>query len=431
LQDFSLTANSSLRTNPRKHDSYKQHATPKHQMGNITQSYDVLILGGGAAGLMCAVEAAKRGRSVCVIEHAERIGKKILISGGGRCNFTNLYAKAECYISQNPHFCKSALARYTPQDFISLVERHGIAYHEKTLGQLFCDHSARQITGLFERECATGGVEIRVQCSVEGGTDGIKRENDAFTVQTTQGCFQASSFVIATGGPSIPKMGATGFGYEIARMFGLALTPIKPALVPVTFGAELQKFGSLSGVSLESIALCNGVSFREHVLFTHRGMSGPAVLQASSYWEHGDSITFNTLPTLVAEEFVQRHAQAKISVANALATVLPKRFAEEFLSHYAPQIAVQPCVRVSRKELLALVQQLQVWSVQPNGTEGYAKAEVTAGGVDTNALSSKTMEATTVPGLYCIGEVVDVTGWLGGYNFQWAWASGYAAGQVV
>jgi len=400
-------------------------------MGNITQSYDVVILGGGAAGLMCAVEAAKRGRSVCVIEHAERIGKKILISGGGRCNFTNLYAKAERYISRNPHFCKSALARYTPQDFISLVERHGIAYHEKTLGQLFCNHSARQITGLFERECAAAGVEIRVQCSVEGGTDGIQREHDVFTVHTTQGCFQASSLVIATGGPSIPKMGATGFGYEIARAFGLALTPIKPALVPMTFGAELQRFGELSGVSLESIATCNGVSFREHALFTHRGISGPAVLQASSYWECGDTITFNTLPTLVAEEVVQRHAQAKTSVVNTLATLLPKRFAEVFVTHYAPNIAEKPCAQIPRKELLALVKHLQAWSVQPSGTEGYAKAEVTAGGIDTNELSSKTMEAKAVQGLYCIGEVVDVTGWLGGYNFQWAWASGYAAGQAV
>lgn len=397
--------------------------------------WDVIILGGGAAGLMCAIEAGKRGRSVLVLEHAKAIGKKILIAGGGRCNFTNIHASHAHFISRNPHFCKSALARFTPKDFVSLVEKHGIAYHEKKLGQLFCNESSRQITEMLEREWTYAGVEIRVNCSLENGVQSITHNDvhgdEHFKLCTNQGVFTCTALVIATGGPSIPKMGATGFGYDIARKFGLKIIPTKPALVPLTTDGSLRRFEALSGVSVDSIVECNGISFRENLLFTHRGLSGPAVLQISSYWEPQDVITINTAPNLDFEHFFSKYRSSKTTLSNALSTVLPKRFVEEFCRMYASTVAQKPFNTISQQEYVKIAELLQSWGITPSGTEGYAKAEVTVGGVDTNELSSKTMESKKQRGLYFIGEVVDVTGWLGGYNFQWAWASGVAAGQAL
>jgi len=383
-----------------------------------------IIIGAGAAGLMCAIEADKRGRKVLVIEHAEKVGKKILISGGGRCNFTNIYAKPENFLSNNPHFCKSALARFTPQDFISLVNKHKIKYHEKKLGQLFCDGSSKEIIDMLLKECKDAGVEILVNCKVSK----INKNNN-FTVKTNLGEFTSDSLVIATGGVSIPKMGATDFGYKIAKQFGLRLTEIWPGLVPLTWNKkELKLFADLSGVSVDSIVSYNNVSFRENILFTHIGLSGPAILQISSYWNKGEPLTINLLPDKNISDELLANISSRMQLDNFLSMCLPKRFAEKWCEIFFPS---KPVNQLKEKDIVFIAKQLHGWQVIPSGTEGFEKAEVTCGGIDTNELSSKTMESKKVKGLYFIGEVVDVTGWLGGYNFQWAWASGYAAGQYV
>ena len=385
---------------------------------------DVIIIGGGAAGLFCAIEAGKRGRRVLVLEHAGQVGKKIAISGGGRCNFTNVHTSAANFISANPHFAKSALARYTPADFVALVERHGIAYHEKKLGQLFCDGSARQIINMLLVECGEAGVEIRCGCRVRR----IERANE-FRVETEQGEFTAPSLVVATGGLSIPQLGATDFGHQVARQFDLRLEPTRPALVPLTLPAETQaRLSELSGVSLDALASCGGASFRENILVTHRGLSGPAILQVSSYWRRGAAVELNLLPDADARALLLERADSESDVAGVLGRYLPRRFALAWCKLHAP---ARPLRQLSERDIDALAGKLQGWRITPAGTEGYKKAEVTAGGVATSELSSRTLEATRVPGLYFIGEVVDVTGHLGGYNFQWAWASGYAAGQFA
>ncbi|HWQ32646.1 MAG TPA: NAD(P)/FAD-dependent oxidoreductase [Blastocatellia bacterium] len=386
--------------------------------------FDVIVIGAGAAGLFCASIAGRRGRSVLVIERAEKVGKKILISGGGRCNFTNLYADADNYLSARPNFHKSALARYTPADFIALVERHGIAYHEKKLGQLFCDHSSREIVQLLLDECAEAQVSIRVNCEVRR-----VRKNGSFIVETSQGSFAASSLVVATGGLSIPKMGATDFGYRLARQFGLRIVEPKPALVPLTLAeGDLRSLSELSGISVDALVSCRGQQFRENILLTHRGLSGPAILQISSYWNAGDTLTIDLLPDQNARALLFDHQRENISLSTLLSQRLPQRFARAWTALYAQP---KPLRQFNARELETVAQRLHQWQVRPDGTEGFGKAEVTKGGVDTDELSSKTMEARKVPGLCLIGEVVDVTGWLGGYNFQWAWASGYAAGQYV
>ncbi|MCU1310143.1 MAG: hypothetical protein JWO20_1268 [Candidatus Angelobacter sp.] len=388
------------------------------------QTYDAIILGGGAAGLMCAIEAGKRGRRVLLLERAERIGKKILISGGGRCNFTNLHCRPENFISSNPHFCKSALARYTPQDFIALVNEHGIAYHEKTLGQLFCDGSSQQIVAMLEDECTAADVRILTDISVQE----VRKDDDgSFTVRAADGEFHAPALVVATGGLSIPKMGATAFGYDLARQFGIGIRECRPALVPLTFSAaERQRYCDLSGVSTEVVAKEGSQQFREKMLITHRGLSGPAILQISSYWNGADPITIDLAPgheltsTLRAEASNRNLTSAKA----AFRTVLPNRLAERWLDLHPP-------AAWTNHALAELEREAHQWQVTPAGTEGYDKAEVTAGGVDTDELSARTMESKRVPGLYFIGEVVDVTGHLGGFNFQWAWASGFSAGQAL
>jgi predicted Rossmann fold flavoprotein len=378
--------------------------------------FDVVVIGAGAAGLMCAIEAGKRGRGVLVIEHNPRIGRKILISGGGRCNFTNVQTSAGRFLSANPHFAKSALARYTPQDFVGMVERHGIPYHEKTLGQLFCDRSATDIVEMLERECCAAGVRIETACAVRTVTAG-------FTLETTAGPVSARSLVIASGGLSIPRMGATPFGYEIARQFGLAIVPCRPALVPLTFAREdLERYGVLAGVSAEAVVTAGTARFREKLLFTHRGLSGPAILQASSYWTPGRQIDVDLLPEVdIAARLRERE---RVEARSVVARFLPKRLAELF----AP---ARTAAALSDREIESIAAGLHEWRLTPAGTEGYGKAEVTAGGVDTGEISSRTFEAGKVPGLYFIGEVLDVTGHLGGFNFQWAWASGYSAGQFV
>ena len=386
--------------------------------------WDVIVIGGGAAGLFCALEAGKRGRKVLVLEHTERVGKKIKISGGGRCNFTNIYTSAENFISANPHFSKSALARYTPADFISLVEKHGIAYHEKKLGQLFCDRDAQQIIDMLLRECLEAGVEIRCRCEVQR----VLKE-DSFRIETNQGNFISSSLVIATGGLSIAPLGATDFGYRIARQFGLKIEEPRPALVPFTLSSQIQKqLVTLSGVSLDVLVSCGDKEFRENMLITHRGLSGPAILQISSYWRHGQPISINLLPETDALEMLARNQEAGVELVNLLARHLPRRFAQAWCDLYALS---RPLRQYDARELQAIAQRIHQMQVTPSGTEGFRKAEVTAGGVATAELSSQTMEARRVPGLYFIGEVVDVTGQLGGYNFQWAWASAHAAGQYV
>lgn len=385
---------------------------------------DVIIIGGGAAGLMCAIEAGKRGRSVLVIEHADRVGKKIAISGGGRCNFTNIHTGAENFLSANPNFCKSALARYTPADFIALVEKHRIAYHEKKLGQLFCDGSAREIIEMLLAECAAARVEIRLNCRVREVT-----KDSSFKIETNHGIFESDALVIASGGLSIPPIGATDFGYRLAKKFGLRLRETRPALVPLTFaGSKLEELRALSGVSLDALVGCNEAEFRENILLTHRGLSGPAILQISSYWKSGDTISVNLLPETDALEIFRAHQHSHIEMDNLLGQFLPRRFAHAWLKLHAPS---RPLKSYAPKELENISRLLHDWRLEPDGSEGYKKAEVTVGGVDTAELSSKTMEARRVAGLYFIGEVVDVTGWLGGYNFQWAWASGFVAGQYV
>lgn len=386
--------------------------------------YDVIIIGGGAAGLMCAIEAGKRRRSVLVIEHAEKIGKKILISGGGRCNFTNKNISAKNFISDNPHFSKSALARYSQKDFIKLVEKHGIAYHEKTLGQLFCDGSSREIIELLEKECSEAGVVIRTRCV------NIKITHpEQFHLETSQGAFDCDSLVIASGGLSIPKMGATSFGYTVAEQFGISIIPARPALVPLTWNeSDSRKYSDLSGIGIPVMITCNKISFKEDLLFTHRGLSGPAILQISSYWKPGDELSIDLLQYVDMIKVFEKYRQDKLQLAAILSRYLPRRFVLSWCEANAPS---KPMNQMSDKALRSIAELLHRWKVIPAGTEGFEKAEVTAGGVDTNELSSKTMEAKKVPGLYFIGEVVDVTGWLGGYNFQWAWSSGWAAGQSV
>jgi predicted Rossmann fold flavoprotein len=378
--------------------------------------YDVIVAGGGAAGLMCALRAGQRGRRVLVLEHADKVGKKILISGGGRCNFTNLGSQPEAFLSANPHFCKSALARYTQHDFIALVEKHRIAWHEKTLGQLFCDGSARQIVAMLLAECAAAGVEVKVAHRITG----IDKA-DGFTVATDHGAFISQSLVLATGGLSIPKMGATAFAHDTVRRFGLGLTETRPALVPLTL-----KVPELSGVSLEVVTRLGRTSFREAMLFTHRGLSGPAILQISSYWRDGQEIVIDLLPDTDAASFIKerKRTRPKAELRTVLSEVLPQRLAQ----HLAAEGTM---ANLRDRDLDALAERLKAWKIVPSGTEGYAKAEVTVGGVDTDELSSRTMEAKKVPGLFVIGEAVDVTGWLGGYNFQWAWSSGWAAGEAV
>ena len=389
--------------------------------------YDVVVLGGGAAGLMCAAVAGARGRRVLVIESANRVGKKILMSGGGRCNFTNTGTRPENFISANPHFCKSALARYTPAHFIALVERHRIAYHEKELGQLFCDVSSKLIVAMLLEECARGGVTVETSCAVES----VSHVEGRFSLRTSRGAVTASSLVVATGGLSIPSMGASGFGYELARRFRHAVLPTRAGLVPLTLsGRHLDDLRDLSGIALPVEARCNGASFRAGMLITHRGLSGPAILQISSYWEPGADLRIDLLPELDAAEWLaaQQGRHPAMELRNALAEILPKRYAQRLC-----EIALdsRPLRAYRTAELRAIGAQLHAWPVVASGTEGYRTAEVTLGGVSTDEVSSTSFESRRVRGLYFIGEVLDVTGHLGGYNFQWAWASGHAAGQVA
>ncbi len=388
---------------------------------------DVLILGAGAAGLMCAIEAGKRGRQVLLIDHAEKVGEKIRISGGGRCNFTNLHTQPKHFISENPHFCVSALKRYTPQHFIRLMEKHGLTYHEKKLGQLFCDGRSQAIIDLLLAECREAGVEIRLNTSIRS----ITRTAEGFTVQTDAAPLTCQSLVVATGGKSIPKMGATGLGYQIAEQFGIPLVTPRPGLVPFTFeGAMLEYAQSLAGTAVDVRASIGKTVFEEAMLFTHRGISGPAILQISSYWQPGSAVTLNLSPNRDAFAFlIQAKAEhPRQEVATVLAELLPKRLATKMAENHgcSGRTADTP-----NAKLKTLSETLHAWRITPHDTEGYRTAEVTVGGVDTRALSSQSMEATAVPGLYFIGEVMDVTGHLGGFNFQWAWASGHAAGQYV
>ncbi len=413
---------------------------------------DVIIIGAGAAGMMCAIEAARRGRSVLLLDHSEKPAEKIRISGGGNCNFTNLHAKPENYLSGNPHFCRSALARYTPQHFIALLDKHGIGYHEKKSGQLFCAEGSEAIIAMLKSECDAAGVRWCTPCEIlnvssplplagapkvrnpqsstldaelsegPGERDGSNR----FTLTTSRGTFHTHSLIIATGGLSIPKIGATPFGYKIAQQFGIPVTRLKPGLVPLSFHPDEWKgYADLAGVSIEAVVSCGKQSFRENLLFTHRGLSGPAILQISSYWEHKQPLHINLLPDCDMRELLAQQHGSRMLLSNFLAQYLPRRFAEIWCVQV---IGNKPLNQYAEKELAALAARLHDWQITPTGTLGYAKAEVTCGGVDTHALSSRTMQANDVPGLYFIGEVVDVTGQLGGFNFQWAWASGHAAG---
>jgi predicted Rossmann fold flavoprotein len=388
----------------------------------MDDSFDVLVLGAGAAGMMCAIEAGKRGRRVALLEHADRPGKKILISGGGRCNFTNLHCGPENFISANPHFAKSALARYGPADFIALVEHYGIAYHEKTSGQLFCDHAARDVTNMLETECRAAGVTLLVNTPVLE----VCRETE-FVVRSESQTFRAPALVVATGGLSIPKMGASGLGYNLARQFGLVIREPRPALVPFTFSPEEQgRYCDLAGVSADVVASIGRQSFREKMLLTHRGLSGPAILQISSYWREAAPVTIDLAPGIEVTAGMRSSPAGRglPALRAALNKALAQRLATRWTHVHAPS-------EWTNQALMAFERQLHAWQVTPDGTEGYEKAEVTAGGVDTDELSAKTMESRKTPGLYFIGEVVDVTGHLGGFNFQWAWASGYCAGQAV
>jgi predicted Rossmann fold flavoprotein len=384
--------------------------------------FDAIVLGGGAAGLMCALEAGKRGRRVAVLERADRVGKKILISGGGRCNFTNLDCRPENFLSVNPHFCKSALARYTPADFVALVEKHHIPYHEKAKGQLFCNGSAREIVAMLEEECRHSGVQVVLNAAVRE-----VRKECGFVVSTSDSEFRALALVVATGGLSIPKIGATAFGYDLARQFGLKTQECRPALVPLTLDPEdRRRYCDLSGVSAEVVATCESQKFHDKMLITHRGLSGPAILQTSSYWSKSSTITIDLAPEhdLTAPLRSSAAGRELTSARAAFRGALPHRLADRWLDLHAPK-------DWTNHSLAELERAAHRWEVTPNGTEGYEKAEVTAGGVDTGELSAKTMESRKVPGLFFIGEVVDVTGHLGGFNFQWAWASGYCVGQVL
>ncbi|MEN9682944.1 MAG: hypothetical protein RLZZ427_695 [Pseudomonadota bacterium] len=391
----------------------------------MTEAFDAIILGAGAAGMMCAAVAGQRGKRVALLDHAEAPGKKILISGGGRCNFTNRHTAPDRYLSANPHFAKSALSRYTPADFIALVDRYGIAWHEKTLGQLFCDQSARQIVALLLEECAKGGVDLRC-----GGPVGEVRHADGlYHVAHGARLLTAPALVIATGGPSIPQMGASSFAYDLARQFGLKVVEPRPALVPLTLGGDDVLFRELSGVSADVVAKCHKAAFREAALFTHRGLSGPAILQVSSYWKRGDSVGIDFLPDRGPDWLIEaKRAQPRVRLKKLLGDALPERLAARLVELLGVDGELG---QLPDKPLRAAEARLGDWRFTPNGSEGFAKAEVTAGGISTVDLSSQTMAARRVPGLYAIGEAVDVTGWLGGYNFQWAWASGWAAGQAI
>jgi predicted Rossmann fold flavoprotein len=389
---------------------------------------DVIVIGAGAAGLFCAAQAGYRGRSVEVLDHAKRVGGKILMSGGGRCNFTNLYASAENFLSDNPHFCKSALSRYTQWDFIGLVNDYGIAHHEKTLGQLFCDDSAKDIVNLLLSECAKANAKVTTHCEIIS----IEQNSDGFAVNTSQGHYQCESLVIATGGLSMPKLGASPFGYKVAEQFGLKVLPTRAGLVPFTLHEQDKTvLAPLSGISLDASAQCNHTRFNENILFTHRGLSGPAVLQISSFWHPGDTVEFDLYPNgnLQAELESQQQQSPDSLLATALSRYFPKRYVQTALPYLG--LENKPLKQHQGKQLEQVAETFHHWQIKPNGTEGYRTAEVTLGGVDTQQLSSKTMMAKDIEGLYFIGEVVDVTGWLGGYNFQWAWSSGWAAGQVV
>lgn len=384
--------------------------------------FDVIIIGGGAAGLFCAIEAGKRGRKTLVIEHNGQVGRKIIISGGGRCNFTNIHTGAENFVSQNPHFCKSALARYTPEDFVKLARKHKIEFYEKKLGQLFCRESSRLIVDMLLAECETARVKVLVNCSVKNVS-----KDDRFTLDTSAGMFSCDSLVIACGGLSFPKIGATGFGYEVAKQFGLKQVETRPGLVPLT-AANAKGFVELAGVSIDSKVSSGKQEFRENILFTHRGMSGPAILQISNYLQNGKPVAIDLLPGVSEEIFREEAMRSRQSLENFLSRFLPARFARAFVETVAPNEDMYELNKANRDYI---IEKIKNWQVKFSGTEGYHKAEVTLGGVSTDELSSQTMEAKKVPGLYFIGEVIDVTGWLGGYNFQWAWASGYAAGQAA
>ncbi|MEA3155077.1 MAG: hypothetical protein QOK44_2666 [Betaproteobacteria bacterium] len=403
--------------------------------------FDVIVVGAGAAGMMCAAVAGQRGRRVLLVEHSTKLGEKIRISGGGRCNFTNVHTKPEAFLSRNAAFCRSALARYTPRDFITLVERHAITYHEKTLGQLFCNESATQIIAMLKHECDAANVHWAMPAAVERVKQIVRSDPDGgthFEVVTSQGSFRARSVVIATGGLSIPKIGASPFGYRIAEQFGVPIVAPKPALVPLAATPEwLAQFGDLSGTSFDTIASCTGrpvgehfPAFRESALVTHRGLSGPAILQVSSYWQlgSGGAVTLDLMPERDAGAWLAAHRSENRSPGALLEEFLPRRFAQSFAKAHG---WTQPLAQLSNATLEVIAQTLKAWRIHPSGTLGYSKAEVTLGGVDTDALSQKTMESRAVPGLYFIGEVVDVTGWLGGYNFQWAWSSGHAAGLAL
>jgi len=389
----------------------------------MIRTFDAIVLGAGAAGLMCAIEAGKRGRSVLLLERADRIGKKILISGGGRCNFTNLHCTPENFLSANPHFCKSALARYTPADFIALVEKYHIPYHEKHKGQLFCDGSAREVVAMLEQECRAAGAEIVVGVDVRE----VRKADEGFDVALEQSEYRSAKVVVATGGLSIPKIGATRFGYDLARQFGLEVVECHPGLVPLIFGKkDLGSYGDLAGVAADAVTSCDSQRFHDKMLITHRGLSGPVILQISSYWRPGTAITIDLAPDRDLTAILRSTTGGRDVAAarHAFRAVLPQRFADRWVEMHLPK-------DWTNRSLAELEQSVHHWQVIPGGTEGYEKAEVTAGGVDTKELSAQTMESRKVPGLFFIGEVVDVTGQLGGFNFQWAWASGYCAGQAV
>ena len=395
----------------------------------MAEQYDVVIIGAGAAGMMAAIEAGKRGRRVLVIDHARAPGEKIRISGGGRCNFTNIHASPKSFLSANPHFCKSALARYTPWDFIAMVERHRIAYHEKELGQLFCDESSKLIVKMLVDECMAAGVRIHTGCSIERI---VRGEGDGgFHVHTTQGAVSTVSLVVASGGLSIPSMGASGFGYELARSYGHTVLPTRAGLVPLTLsGKHQERLQDLSGVALPVTASCNGRDFSNQLLITHRGVSGPSILQISSYWQPGDDLRLDLLPGRDAMDWLlaQQRERPAAELKTVLGDAMPKRFAQRLCELW---LSNKPMKQYNAPELKQLAATLSAWPLIASGTEGYRTAEVTLGGVDTDEVSSSTMMSKRVPGLYFIGEVIDVTGWLGGYNFQWAWASGHAAGVAV
>jgi hypothetical protein len=385
---------------------------------------DIVIIGAGAAGLMCAIEAGKRNRSVLVLEHMNKIGKKIRVSGGGYCNFTNINLQPDNYLSANPHFCKSALARFTPYDFIGIVERHGIEFYEKEKGQIFCRGTSGDIVRMLYEECRNAGVEMRMNCRV-----GSITKAGHFYVSTNFDRIEAGALVIATGGLSYPELGATDMGFRNAARFGLKVTQLKPALVPLVFGRhDLEKFSELSGVSFDAAVGYRGRQFRGEVLFTHLGLSGPAILQVSSYWDRGDEISIDLMPDRDVYELFTSKRKSRIELSNLLSEYLPRRFSHKWCALHAPS---RPLCQYTEKELKEIAHQIHHWTIKPEGTEGYKKAEVTAGGIDTDELSSRTMEAKKVPGLYFVGEVVDVAGQLGGYNLQWAWSSGFVAGQYA